>query len=101
YIQIPLAGILIYAAEFFNTDYGWLGVLLIFIFYLLHEWRTPQVFFGIFPLFNELPAVLVGYLLLLLYNGKRGRFPKYLGYAIYPVHLLLFYLLSVCLHNGI
>ena len=101
YIQIPLAGILIYAAEFFNTDYGWLGVLLIFIFYLLHEWRTPQVFFGIFPLSNEVPAVLVGYLLLLLYNGKRGRFPKYLGYAIYPVHLLLFYLLSVYLHNGV
>lgn len=101
YIQIPLAGLLIYAGDFLSTDYGARGVVLIFIFYLMHEWRTPQVFFGIFPLIDEFPPVLLGYLPLLLYNGERGKFPKYLGYAIYPVHLLLFYLLAVCLHNGL
>ena len=101
YIQIPVGAALCYAAHYFNTDYGYKGILLIFILYLMHAWRVPQVVFGLISMYWELPGVILGFIPILFYSGKRGRQLKYLYYMFYPGHLMLLYLLSVYLVNRI
>ena len=101
YIQLPVGGVLLYAAHFFHTDYGWKGVLLIFILYLMHAWRVPQVVFGLCAMYWELPGVILAFIPILFYSGKRGRQLKYFYYIFYPGHLALLYLLSVYLINRI
>ncbi|HAE44383.1 MAG TPA: conjugal transfer protein TraX [Lachnospiraceae bacterium] len=101
YLQLPVCGLLVFLAEYFHTDYGWKGLLLIFILYLMRAWRVPQVVFGLVSMYWELPGVILGFIPILFYSGKRGRQFKYLYYAFYPAHLLLLYLLSVYLVNRI
>lgn len=94
-VQLFLANALVLfaganAAELFGTDYGLSGVVLIAIFYLLHERRVLSCIAGYISFIWEawcFPA----FLMIPLYNGKRGLSIKYLFYAFYPAHLLLCY----------
>lgn len=97
YFQLPLVGACFAAAFFLKSDYGWRGVLVIFLFYLLRDWRIPQLvagFVAVCFIGGEFPFALLSFPLLLLYNGKRGRMPKHVFYAFYPVHLMLLWDLS-------
>lgn len=92
YIQLPLTAGCFAAAYFLKTDYGWRGALVIFLFYLLHDWRIPQLIAGFIAISfigGELPFALISLPLLMLYNGKRGRMPGVVFYAFYPVHLIV------------
>lgn len=96
-----------------RCDYGFGGILLIALLYLCRKNRLYQC--AVYPLFRifaegvqpTLPE-LVYCGLLLFYSGKRRhwagepRHPgrKYLAYAVYPVHLLLFALIRFWV-NGI
>lgn len=84
-------------AHYANFDYGWYGIILVMVFYVMRDFRIPQAVFGLLVLSEELPGVLLGFLPLPFYSGKRGRQHKMLFYAAYPVHLLLFYLLAAWL----
>lgn len=82
------------AAHFARTDYGWFGVALIAILYLL---RSRPLLRGIgasaaLCLWTvwEAPAILA-FVPIWLYNGKRGMGLKYLFYCFYPAHLLALY----------
>lgn len=106
------------AAAFWGaTDYRFMGVLLILTFYLTREKERGVQFMavGLVMLFGmwgsnliryvrEIPADqlfwsslremygLLAFLLIFLYNGKRGRqLPKPFYYGFYPVHLLFLY----------
>ena len=85
-------------AELVHTDYGATGVLVIASFYLLRE-RLPLaaiLAYGLLILGAEIESwSLPGFLLLFLYNGKRGRQPKSFFYAFYPLHLLEIWLLGI------
>lgn len=76
--------------EVLDVDYHWKGVLFIILFYYIRnaqEWiRNLAV---IFAFAYEVTAPLA-VIPIHFYNGKRGRQMKYLFYAIYPVHLLVF-----------
>lgn len=86
-------------AELLHTDYGAIGVLFVFTFYLLYERRYYKLL--AFSLIN-----LVGYagtpqayaslaaLPMALYNGKRGFRVKYFFYLFYPLHLMVLYFIS-------
>jgi hypothetical protein len=97
---IPL--ILVWVAAFFlQCDYGLGGVLLIDIFYktknspwirLVLVALIMYLFYGTFELYG-----LIALPLIMLYNGKRGASAKMIFYWFYPVHLLVLYLISVCL----
>ena len=78
-----------------RLDYDILAVGLIFIYYLLRQKA---------PLWNNLAAAayhvllrnvgiywfgLLGFIPILLYNGKRGRGMKWFFYVFYPGHLLV------------
>ena len=86
------------AAMLLRTDYGYLGVALIFVMYILRnkpfarDLMAAVVLCLMFTLANshwiEVLAIL-SFPLLHLYNGQRGRQNKYFFYVFYPAHLLL------------
>ncbi len=88
-----------YVGEVTDVDYHWKGVLFIILFYYVRdmkEWIRNLA--GICAFAYEITAPLA-FIPIHFYNGERGRQMKYLFYAIYPVHLLLFGLVRFYL-NG-
>lgn len=106
-------------AQVCKFDYGFFGVFIIFMFYLLRNKKIAMsIVFVISVVVNfSLPLIKFGvpfsYLFLgnkysllmyftcfaiipiLLFNGKKGKDAKYLFYIFYPTHLLILTLLSV------
>lgn len=104
YLSIPLVCLIIYLGEIFKVDYGWFGVLLIFILYLFKNKKIELVtsYIGIILFYYYLRGNLsIDYMcsivftifpiiIILLYNGKEGKRLKYFYYFFYPVHLAIF-----------
>lgn len=80
-------------AEMLRTDYAGYGVFSIVILYLLRGNRILQAIGGAASFLWEIPAPL-GFVPVLLYNGKRGLRMKYFFYIFYPAHLLILYAIS-------
>ena len=87
----------------FHTDYSMYGVLTIFAMYYFRREPLKMCMAGYIVLLlqssTEIWAVF-GFLLILLYNGQRGRGNKKIYYWFYPAHLLLLvfakpYILSI------
>ena len=80
------------AAGLLQTDYGFMGVVTVLVFYVLRRWPWASGTVGCATLcamnVSELTSVFaipfIG-----LYSGKRGLRLKYVFYAFYPCHLLL------------
>jgi len=91
-IALPFCAI----AYFAKTDYGAMGVALISVLYLLKSEPKMQLVAGALlsaaESYSYYGVSAIAFLLLRLYNGKRGDFElKYLFYFAYPLHFLLFY----------
>ena len=91
---------------FSKVDYGWWGILLVFMFYYFKKNKIAMnisfitmciIYYGIAIIktgfntlyiwlfaFNVLPILFIN-----LYNGKQGIKLKYLLYIFYPAHLLI------------
>ena len=85
-------------AELLNTDYGAIGVIVIFILYWRKENKVTGAFFVwlILTLNNWLEVYCLPFVgAVKLYNGQRGKQNKYFFYFFYPVHLLLLYFIRV------
>lgn len=76
-------------AEFLHTDYSGFGIIAIACLYLLREDRKKQALCGGVLFLWEVSAPLA-FFPIYRYNGKRGLDLKYVFYFFYPVHLLLF-----------
>ena len=94
-LQCAEAGLLMYLAWYFRTDYKFRGLIVILVFYLLRFSQPLACAGGAVAMYWEWPYVLIAFPLLLLYNGKRGRQVKYFFYAFYPAHLILIYLIRL------
>lgn len=109
-IGIIIVLFIAFIAKILNTDYGAWGVLLVFTFYVLRNYRILKILAYILLVLIKyiLPliqtnfniayilmflATLLPILFIDLYNGKQGKKVKYLLYLFYPVHLLLLYIL--------
>ena len=110
FIGFIIVILLAYIAELLNTDYGFWGVIVVFMFYVLKGKKlvTALTFFALCVI-KYLPELILSnfhiiYISLALctflpiifineYNGKQGIKVKYLLYIFYPLHLLLLYLL--------
>lgn len=109
--QMLLAAVAAGTAKWLHTDYGAMGVILIFGLYMAKEYAPT--YYGI-SLAKPLQALWNGLLMLvyaqtrqmyaagasifmLFYNGKRGpdlgKYGKYAFYLFYPVHLIVLYLI--------
>lgn len=88
-IFIVLAGILI--AELLHTDYrGRIGVLMIVVLYLFKDFPLVKCGLGALVILQNSKVGPLSFILIYLYNGRRGRQPwKYFFYVFYPAHLLL------------
>lgn len=92
--QVIVIAVFLFLGEYLEVDYHWKGIAFILLFYYLKELKvreglaalTGAVAFVVY----EHWAVLLAFVPIYLYNGKRGRQIKYLFYAIYPLHLLVF-----------
>ena len=92
------------AAELGGTDYGAIGVGVIAAMYLLRERPLAAYLISLVLLallnMQELCSI-PAFLALALYNGKRGRQPKYFFYVFYPAHLLLLWMVGRFVLPGI
>jgi len=113
-IIIPIGAGVLLVAEFLSADYGVYGVVFIFIMYVIkHFWlRKFVMLFLCLWQFNwiisafwrnqyvsnmhllMIPAGILPVLLLMCYNGKKGRGWKWFFYIFYPAHLLVLALLK-------
>lgn len=82
-----------------RTDYGIMGVLLLILFHAFRNRREYQSFSLLACLFRgkKTVGIPLAALSILMYNGKRGFIKgkawKYAFYSIYPLHLLVIYLI--------
>lgn len=76
-----------------RTDYTFIGIIIILVFYLFHYDRKRAMIAYLVTggfLFGNLQLIaLFDIPLLWLYNGKKGPSAKYVFYAFYPVHLAI------------
>lgn len=111
YIKISLmliiAILFCFLAQMMFTDYSYKGIIAISLLYLTfsNKYLTALVLFLSF----YFEAYVTGYSLyipfivylsiplILLYNGKRGKYSKYGFYLFYPGHLMLIYFLKLVL----
>lgn len=109
-LGIIMALLIAYVAELINSDYGFWGVLVVFVFYIFNGKKllTTIAFFALCAIKYIPQFIASGYnyiyiilalctflpiLFIDLYNGKQGPKIKYLLYIFYPVHLLILALL--------
>lgn len=87
-------------AEGIRCDGGMRGILFISAFYICRNHRIYQVLLFLLAYMgvtgNQPPlCTLLACLLILLYNGKRGKLKlKYFFYVFYPAHILVLYLIQ-------
>lgn len=90
--------IIIFAVSYFaKCDYGIKGVGFILFMYLMRETGIIQALIGC-CFFARPDSVIPGFMLMQMYNGKRGyikgRVLQYLFYVLYPAHMMVLYLLK-------
>ena len=85
-------------SSFFCADYGLNGVGLILFMHVMRESKTARTVLGCL-FFRIQWKVVPAFLLMNLYNGKRGfikgKIGKYLFYAAYPIHILILYFIKL------
>lgn len=105
-LGILLVFLISYLSFLLKCDYGYYGVLLIFIFYLFRNKKVlMNIFYIILTILYYVPYfmltkfntnfiisflfTLIPLIFINLYNGKKGAKFKYLFYIFYPIHLLI------------
>lgn len=82
-----------------KTDYSVNGLLMILMFYLFHGNKTSVSIVNVMMNYLMEPGGIQLYgafsvVPIWLYNGKKGISLKYFFYVIYPLHLLVFYMIK-------
>ncbi len=108
--SIPIIALLVFLGKILRVDYGWYGVLSVFVLYLFRQRKIGRViaFLVLNTIYyyprlssNMSLSLVISYscttipvIFLLFYNGKLGRKTKYLYYLFYPIHMIILYGLS-------
>lgn len=108
--SIPIIALLVFLGKILRVDYGWYGVLSVFVLYLFRQRKIGrEIAFLVLNTIYYYPrlssnmslSLVISYscttipvIFLLFYNGKLGRKTKYLYYLFYPIHMIILYGLS-------
>lgn len=116
-VQVLGVALCCLAAAFLKTDYMFMGVMLIVVFYLCRKSFLSQVIVGSITIYAGIVLIylvryhswglpitvflesgmselygLFAFVLIFFYNGQKGKqLPKACYYLFYPLHLLLLY----------
>lgn len=108
--------LVVWISKFLNVDYGFLGVLTIFMFYLFRNNKLlTSLSFIVLTLLQYknllipthfsttilliICCTILALLPIFLYNGKKGKNIKQAFYWFYPVHLVLLYFINILFIN--
>lgn len=102
--QAVIIAVFLFLGEYLEVDYHWKGIAYIVLFYYLKKLNlrtgiTALVGAAAFAIYE--PAAVLAFIPIYFYNGKRGRQPKYLFYAVYPLHLAVFGVLRFWLKGSL
>lgn len=106
-LQVICVATLALVAELIRCDYGMQGILFIVAFYICRNHRIYQVLLFLLAYMgatgNQPPLfTILACLLILLYNGKRGKLKlKYFFYVFYPAHIFILYLIQIWIAFGL
>ena len=112
-------------ANYTKMDYGYFGIILIFVFYLFKNNKllmnaaflilifvkyfseistfvyylifSPAIFLNYIYYFLVIVFYIIALLIINLYNNQQGLKVKYILYFFYPVHLILLYFMHIIL----
>lgn len=99
--------VLCFLAQALHMDYGVGGLLMVFAFYLAQQGTSPWIGWGIFVFINLFGyaggvqwAAILALLPIGLYSGKAGKKKQRFFYWIYPLHLLLLWIIEKYIRSG-
>ena len=99
--------VLCFLAQALHMDYGAGGLLMVFAFYLAQQGTSPWIGWGIFVFINLFGyaggvqwAAILALLPIGLYSGKAGKRKQRFFYWIYPLHLLLLWVIEKYIRSG-
>lgn len=94
--SILIVAFMCLAAMNLGVDYEHHAILIGYFFYLFHDRPIIAIVLSAFSMYKE-PWALLGFALVLTYNGERGKQNKMFGYWFYPAHMLILGLLRIYL----
>ena len=99
--------VLCFLAQALHMDYGAGGLVMVFAFYLAQQGTSPWIGWGIFVFINLFGyaggvqwAAILALLPIGLYSGKAGKKKQRFFYWIYPLHLLLLWVIEKYIRSG-
>lgn len=95
-INLSVLLLFMYLSFVLKTDYSYKGVLAIFLIYIGRYSKLFTILAILIGFYFEAYLYGVVYLsiiLIILYNGKKGKMNKWFFYLFYPCHLLIIYYL--------
>lgn len=94
--SVLIVGVMCLAAMNLGVDYEHHAILIGYFFYIFHERPVFAIPLSFLSMYKE-PWALLGFALVLTYNGERGKQNKLFNYLFYPVHLLILGILRMYL----
>ena len=95
-VSFLIVGIMCIISMVTGLDYEYHAIMIGYLFYIFYNKRVFAIFLGYLAIFKEVWSLL-GFSLILTYNGKRGKQNKLFNYCFYPGHLLILGILRIYL----
>ena len=101
-VEFEIAGYMAYLitpvpADYFHTDYRYGGIIMIIVFFLLWESREAAcgaAYAAICSYSSAEVWCIPAIIMLMMYNGNRGKQSKYFFYVFYPLHLTILWIIK-------
>ena len=95
-LSFVILAVMCLIAAILSLDYDYHAILIGYFYYIFHGKEFIAIPFNFLSMYKE-PWALLGFGLVLTYNGERGKQNKLINYLFYPVHLLILGLLRIYL----
>jgi hypothetical protein len=96
FLSFVILAVMCLIAAILSLDYDCHAILIGYFYYIFHGRELIAIPFNFLSMYKE-PWALLGFGLVLTYNGERGKQNKLINYLFYPVHLLILGLLRIYL----